>query len=107
MKADYIHKKDFSIEKPVDDDLTMELQRIMRDRSLTKYEREIRCEELKRKSKKSKSSVDSSSSSSSSSTTKKKLGREALLAQFNANSKAWMKTAKKQTNQHQPFVPRQ
>ena len=103
--SDFVIKKDFSIKKPVDEDLTMELQRIMRDRSLTKYEREIRCEELKRKSKKSKSSVDSSSSSSS--TTKKKLGREALLAQFNANSKAWMKTAKKQTNQHQPFVPRQ
>ena len=95
MKADYIHKKDFSIEKPVDDDLTMELQRIMRDRSLTKSEREIRCKELKRKSKKSKSSVDSSSSS----TTKKKLGREALFAQFEANSKAFMKSAKKQTNQ--------
>ena len=94
MKADYIHKKDFSIEKPVDEDLTMELQRIMRDRSLTKSEREIRCKELKRKSKKSKSSVDSSSS-----TTKKKLGREALFAQFEANSKAFMKSAKKQTNQ--------
>ena len=96
MKADYIHKKDFSIEKPVDEDLTMELQRIMRDRSLTKSEREIRCKELKRKSKKSKSSVAVDSSSS---TTKKKLGREALFAQFEANSKAFMKSAKKQTNQ--------
>ena len=97
MKADYIHKKDFSIEKPVDEDLTMELQRIMRDRSLTKSEREIRCKELKRKSKKSKSSVAVDSSSSS--TTKKKLGRDALFAQFEANSKAFMKSAKKQTNQ--------
>ena len=99
MKADYIHKKDFSIEKPVDDDLTMELQRIMRDRSLTKSEREIRCKELKRKSKKSKSSVVDSSSSTTTTTTKKKLGREALFAQFEANSKAFLKSAKKQTNQ--------
>ena len=43
--------------------------------------------------------------SSSSSTTKKKVGRrDALLAQFETNSKAWMKSAdKKQTNQSLRF----
>ena len=85
-------------------DLTLELQRTMRDKSLTKYERELRCEELKNKSTSSLSATDSSSPSCSTIIKKKKLGREALLAQFDAKSKAWMTSAKKNATRQSMYA---
>ena len=98
---DLIIKKNFNASAPIDEDLTIELQRIMRDKSLTKYEKELRCEELKNKSNSSSSATIDSSPSPATIIKKKKLGRAALLAQFDANSKSWMKSAKKQASRRQ------
>ena len=75
----------------------------MRDKSLTKYEKELCCEELKNKSNSSSSAtIDSSPSPATNIIMKKKLG--ALLAQFDANSKSWMKSAKKQASRQSMYL---